>query len=155
MSEPKNTPGTPPAPARSKSDTVREFYVRMDAGREDVFEMISEDFEFYFPKFGCGRGRADLEKCTSALRTTIRSLKHDQDSFRFVEGADSVALEGLSVGETVSGRQWSGGATPGGRFCCVFDFRGPLITRLYTYLDPDYGGEDAARLLWGHENRRW
>jgi hypothetical protein len=155
MSKQKHTAGTPSDPARSKSTIVREFYIRMDAGREDVFEMISEDFEFYFPKFGRGRGRAELEKCTSALRTTIRSLKHDLDSFQFIEGADTVALEGLSIGETVSGQRWSGGETSGGRFCCVFGFRGPLISRLYTYLDPDYGGEDAARFLWGRENRRW
>ena len=145
----------PSTSARSKSDIVREFYIRMDAGREDVFERFSEDFEFYFPKFGLGRGRADLEKCVSTLRTTILSLKHDLDSFQFTEGPDGVAVEGLSSGETVAGQRWSGGETPGGRFCSVFGFRGPLICRLYTYLDPDYGSADAARFLWDREGRRW
>jgi len=145
----------PSEKARSKSDIVREFYIRMDAGREDVFELLSEDFQFYFPKYGLGRGRVDLESCVQGLRATILSLKHELDSFQYTEGPNAVAVEGFSTGETVACERWSGGNTPGGRFCTVFGFRGPLIARIYTYLDPDYGGADEARFLWGREGRRW
>ena len=49
---------------------------------------------------------------------------------------------------------WAGGETPGGRFCNVFHFRDGKIDRIYVYLDPDYGGEDRDRFLWGSD-RRW
>jgi len=34
-----------------------EFFIRSDAGREDVFDLMVDDVEFYFPKFGFGVGK--------------------------------------------------------------------------------------------------
>ena len=41
------------------------------------------------------------------------------------------------------------------RLCNVFEFRGDLICRMHIYLDPDYGGEDKDRFLWGEGGRKW
>jgi hypothetical protein len=30
-----------------------------------------------------------------------------------------------------------------------------LISRIFIYMDPDYGGADAARFLCGREGRQW
>jgi hypothetical protein len=127
----------------------------MDAGREDIYDLLSEDFQFYFPKFGFGFGRGALERCSGGVAATLRSFAHDPGSFRFIEGADGVVLEGCCYGETISGSPFAGGKTPGGRFCGVYRFQGKLIVSIHVYLDPDYGGADEARLLWGHDGRQW
>jgi hypothetical protein len=65
-----------------------------------------------------------------------------------------VIVEGTTAGETAQGQTWSGGTTPGGRFASVFELADGFIKRMYVYLDPDYGGVDKARFLWG-QDRRW
>jgi hypothetical protein len=55
----------------------------------------------------------------------------------------------------MSGITWSGGTTPGGRFCNVFEFREDRIARLHVYLNPDYLGEDESRFRWGRAGRYW
>jgi hypothetical protein len=39
-------------------------------------------------------------------------------------------VEGTTHGADREGVEWSGGKTAGGRFCSVFEFRGPLIARM-------------------------
>jgi hypothetical protein len=139
----------------SQTDTIRELYIRMDAGRDDMYDLFTDDVQFYLPKFGTGRGTAQLRSCASGARTALRSLRHEADSFRFIESPHGVVLEGFTAGETVAGLRFKGGTTPGGRFCGVYEFRGPLISRIYIYFDPDYGGADEARFIWGREGRQW
>lgn len=141
--------------SRTKTNTIREYYLRLDAGRADIFDLFSEDIQFYFPKYGLGRGKAELQFCSAGLGASLRSLRHNLDSLHFIEGTDGVAVEGLTFGVTASGVEWRGGETPGGRFCSIFEFKGPLISRMHVYLDPDYSGADKERFLWGHEGRRW
>jgi hypothetical protein len=139
----------------SQTDTIRELYLRMDAGRDDLYDLFTEDVQFYLPKFGIGRGKAELNRCAAGVAATLRSLAHEPDSFRFIEGSNGVVLEGFTTGETVSGSHFTGGQTPGGRFCGVYEFRGSLISRIFIYMDPDYGGADETRFLWGREGRQW
>jgi hypothetical protein len=67
--------------------------------------------------------------------------------------ADYLIVEGSSQGK-MSGKPWTGGKTPGRRFCNVFKFRDGRISSLHIYFDPDYTGEDEARFRWG-KNRKW
>lgn len=139
----------------SQTDTIRELYIRMDAGQEDLYDLLTEDVHFYLPKFGLGRGKVEMQRCAAGVGATLRSLAHDPASFRFIEGSNGVVLEGFTAGVTASGEHFKGGKTPGGRFCGVYEFRGSLISRIFIYMDPDYGGADEARFLWGREGRRW
>jgi hypothetical protein len=36
------------------------------------------------------------------------------------------------------GRSWPAGGRTEGRYCNVFEFRGPLICRLHIYADPGF-----------------
>ena len=63
-------------------------------------------------------------------------------------------LDLLDEGAEIYFPKWTGGKTPGGRFCNVFKFRNDRIISLHIYLDPDYTGNDSARFRWG-KNRRW
>lgn len=140
--------------SKLRVEALREYYRRLDAGL-DVFDLFTEDFEFYFPKFGIGRGRRDFELLLKGLLGSLRTLAHDLEALRFSEGTSGVTVEGKTRGLTARGVSWQGGASPGGRFASVFEFDGHLISRMHIYLDPDYGGADRDRFLWGTVGRRW
>jgi hypothetical protein len=138
-----------------RQQIVREYFSRVDAGREDILELFTEDFEFYFPKFGVWRGKEAFGVLIAGLLTSLDRIVHPVDQLRMF-GADSVAVEGLTLGTTKDGTAWHGGVTPGGRFCSIFEFSGELISRMFVYTDPDYGSHDAARFLWGRDSvRQW
>jgi hypothetical protein len=74
-----------------------------------------------------------------------------------IQKGNLVVVEGTTEGESAGGKQWSGGITPGGRFCSVFAFgEHGLIERMFIYLDPDYLSEDKPRFLWNRgDSQRW
>jgi hypothetical protein len=127
---------------------AEEYYRRADAGRPDLLDLFTEDVELFFPKFGVRRGKAALGELANGLLGSLKSIEHDRQGLSCVAVGQIVLVEGTTHGETRDGTQWEGGKTPGGRFCSVFEFRGHLISRMYIYLDPDYGSADRARFLW-------
>lgn len=133
---------------------VKAYFRRGDAGQSDMLDGFTENFEFYFPKFGIGRGKADFAEFAGGLIGSLNAIAHDIDGMRLVECGDIVLAEGETRGEDKAGVRWEGGKTPGGRFCSVFEFDGDLIARMHIYLDPDYTGRDEQHFLWG-KDRRW
>jgi len=125
---------------------AREYFLRADQGRMDVLDLFTQDTEFYFPKFGVGRGRDEfIELATS---TGVAKMMHRLDDLRLIVEGNYAVVEGTSAGTLNDGQTWSGGETPGGRFCSIFTFDDQLrIERMFIYLDPDYGGKDTPRFV--------
>ena len=138
---------------QEKITIAREYFMRADQGRPDVLDLLDEDAEIYFPKFGFGYGRDSLFEMVKGFEGILDYIRHDYDNLNFIPSGDYLVVEGTSQGE-MSGKAWAGGKTPGGRFCNVFKFRNERIISLHIYLDPDYTGDDKARFRW-RENRRW
>ncbi|HEY1535889.1 MAG TPA: nuclear transport factor 2 family protein [Polyangiaceae bacterium] len=143
----------------SLSDTekiaiARDYFRLADAGDPRLMELFHEDATFYFPKFGVGHGRMSFFDLVKGFAGMLEWIKHDYSALVFIPCGDRVAVEGVSSG-VMNGVTWSGGTTPGGRFCNVFEFRGERIARLHVYLDPDYLGEDEPRFRWGRTGREW
>ena len=132
---------------------AREYFIRADQGKPDLFDLFTDDFEFYFPKFGFGVGKESFLEMVKGFDGILESIQHDYDDLIFIPSGDYVIVEGTSHGK-MSGKSWAGGKTPGGRFCNVFKFRDQKISSLHVYLDPDYTGDDEARFRWG-KNRKW
>ena len=132
---------------------VRRYFKLADQGRPEVLDLFHEDAELYFPKFGFGSGRPSLFDIVKGFDGVLESLQHDYDTMNIIPAGDYVVVEGTSHGK-MSGKSWSGGTTPGGRFCNVFRFRDDRIASLHIYLDPDYTGDDEARFRWGKQ-RKW
>jgi hypothetical protein len=133
---------------------VKQYFVKADAGDFSVLDLFTDDVQIYFPKFGIATGKAAFGDLATGLLGSLKSIAHYISDFKYVVGSDSVVVEGTTHGADAQGSEWSGGKTPGGRFCSVFEFRGPLIARMHIYLDPDYTSRDEKRFLWGHD-RRW
>jgi hypothetical protein len=134
---------------------VKEYFARGDAGRMDLLDLFTDEFQFYFPKFGIGNGKVEFAEFVQGLIGSLKAISHDIKAMKFFEGSDFVVVEGTTEGAYGDGTTWSGGQTPGGRFSSVFEFRDDgKICRMHIYLDPDYSSKDTDRFLWGTD-RRW
>ena len=138
---------------QNRIKVIQDYFKLSDQGRQEILELFHEDAEIYFPKFGVGLGRQSLLEMWKGFEGSVEFIQHDYDTMNFIPSGDYIVVEGTSHG-TLSGTTWTGGQTPGGRFCNVFRFRDDRISSLHIYLDPDYTGEDAPRFRWG-KNRRW
>jgi ketosteroid isomerase-like protein len=118
----------------------------MDSGNTGWLDLLSDDVEFWFPKFGRVRGRDGVRRFSAVMARAISSLAHDQASFRVHEAGSVIIVEGTERGTTADGRQWPDGRVSEGRFCNVFEVAGGRITRLFIYLDPDLGSDDHDRV---------
>ena len=88
-------------------------------------------FSSFSPKFGIGRGKAEFAEFVSGLIGSLKSIAHDIEAMKFFEGSNFVVVEGTTEGIYGDATTWSGGRTPGGRFCSMFEFRDDgLISRM-------------------------
>lgn len=127
-------------------ETVLRYFEESDAGRFPA-ELFTQDFEFYVPKFGVGRGAVAFGEMAS--NAGVRQIRHPVEDLVIVEAGDHVAVEGTTEGVTETGVAWRGGTTPAGRFASTFRFNAAgLIERMYIYLDPDFAGRDLAGFRW-------
>jgi len=140
----------------SPKDLAMEYYRRLDAGSPDLMDIFHDDAEFYFPKFGISSGKSTFFDLLTGLGKVVTSIGHHLPDFKLNVLDNIVVVEGTTFGTLSDGTAWNGGETPGGRFCSVFEVRNGLITRMYVYLDPDYGSADRERFLWPESDaRRW
>jgi ketosteroid isomerase-like protein len=137
----------------AKVAIARSYFELADQGRPEVLDLLHEDFELYYPKFGVAKGKNALLEMVSGFQGVLEFIRHDYDTLQFMPSGESVVVEGTSAGK-LSGKSWAGGTTVGGRFCNVFKFRDGKIASLHIYLDPDYIGEDEPRFRWGKQ-RNW
>jgi SnoaL-like domain len=142
-------------PNTSIQGTAKKYFEDFDNGKP-LDALFAPDFEFYFPKFGVGRGLEEFYECGAGLMGSMQEMAHYRDLFKYHVNGLTVIVEGTSHGTDKEGRTWDGGKTPGGRFCNVFDFTGDgRIRRLFIYLDPDYTSQDQDRFRWKRTKPRW
>jgi hypothetical protein len=135
--------------------SAKAYFEKVDKG-ELPLELFTPDFEFFFPKYGVGRGADEFREFAAGLWGAGLKSQHHRDELEFMASGRHVIVEGATAGNDAEGRTWDGGRTPGGRFCSVFDFAGDgLISRMFIYLDPDYTSLDKDRFHWKRAAVRW
>ncbi|MDE3738050.1 nuclear transport factor 2 family protein [Pseudomonas resinovorans] len=115
-----------------------------------ILDLFAEDAQVLFPKWGLATGREQIGKMFGDLGSRLKSITHDYSHFNWIfSGGDLLVCEGTSFGEHVDG-PWRAGVPSwgAGYWCDVFEIRDWKIQRCFIYLDPDYGGRDAARYPW-------
>lgn len=132
--------------AASRIETIRTYFRRVDARDPALMDLFTDDVEFFFPKFGVARGKAAVAEFGARLARYLDSLEHDIDGLNFIVAGDTIAVEGREWGLTTDGVRWPDGVISQGRFCNVFEFRDHLISRTYTYVDPDFTSADHDRV---------
>jgi SnoaL-like domain len=136
-------------------ESAKRYFEEIDGGRLPL-ELFAPDFEFYFPKYGVGRGWDEFMEFATGLGATGHKAIHHRAQLNYICCGTQVIVEGATFGSDGKGGTWNGGETPGGRFCSVFHFNDEgLVKRMYIYLDPDYAGRDADRFHWHRRHPRW
>ncbi|WP_172122119.1 MULTISPECIES: nuclear transport factor 2 family protein [unclassified Devosia] len=144
----------PDALTAQRIEITTEYFRRVDAGDPAVLDLMSDDVQLYFPKFGVGYGKAAVAESAAGLMTEIATIKHDFDRLNFITSGDYVVVEGYEGGTTKDGKVWPNPERSEGRFCNVFVFDDLLIKRVHVYVDPDFTSSDRARFHWGDTVRR-
>jgi ketosteroid isomerase-like protein len=119
---------------------ARAYFARVDAGDPELLAMFTDDVQAYFPKIGTTHGKTDLLRLVQTLSAAVPRFAHDQSRMVFTQAGDRLVVEGTEQGVLADGTTWPAGARSEGRYCNVFEFRGPLISRLHIYADPDFAG---------------
>ena len=130
----------------AKQAAILRYFEQTDAGHFPA-DLFTQDFQFFVPKFGVGRGVGAFGEM--AANTGLRRVKHHVDELLFMEHGKNVAVEGTTEGVTTNGVEWHGGRTAAGRFASVFAFNSAgLIERMHIYVDPDFAGDHTAGFRW-------
>jgi hypothetical protein len=142
-------------PQARQINVAKAYFEKVDKG-ELPLELFTADFEFFFPKYGVGRGPEEFREFAAGLWGAGLKSQHHRDQLKYIATSAGVVVEGTTVGCDGESRAWNGGKTPGGRFCSVFDFNDEgLISRMFIYLDPDYTGLDKDRFYWKRKGGSW
>ena len=62
---------------QEKIEIAREYFMRGDQGRADILELLHEDAEIYFPKFGFGSERNSFLEMVQGFAGSLEYIKHD------------------------------------------------------------------------------
>lgn len=125
---------------------IKAYFAKIDRRDASYLDDVADDVELFFPKFGTGRGKADLMLFGQRLSADLQSLTHDIEGFRFIVSGDTIVVEGQESGVTAAGIAWPDGVISQGRFCNVFDFQGLKMRRIAIYVDPDFASTHADRI---------
>jgi hypothetical protein len=132
--------------AKKRITIAKSYFEKVDAGDPSFLELVTDDIQFFFPKWGVSKGKDALQKCGEHFRDHLKSISHNIDSFNYVVQGDFVVVEGSEQGELANGKHWPDKIISQGLFCNVFQFEGDQISRLHIYVDPDFASEDTARI---------
>jgi ketosteroid isomerase-like protein len=125
------------------------YFRKVDNGDPSILDLMTEDVQIYFPKFGVGYGKAAVAEAAAGMMSTLRSIEHDFDRMTIISSGDFVVVEGFEKGVSIEGIEWPVPDRSEGRYCNVFEFRGDLIKRVHIYVDPDFTSTHQERFLWG------
>ena len=59
---------------QEKIKIAREYFMRADQGRPDILELLHEDAEIYFPKFGIGVGQNSFLEMVKGFEGALESI---------------------------------------------------------------------------------
>src|ERR1700756_3632122 len=99
---------------RQQIALAEEYFRRLDTGRADLTDLMTEDVGFYFPKFGIGRGKAAFGEFAAGVGGVFESIEHDYRTYSFFCSGTTLVVEGTTRGRLKNGKSWAAGDTPGG-----------------------------------------
>jgi len=127
---------------------VIDYFRKVDAGDPSIMDLLTDDIQMYFPKFGVGYGKADVGRAVQGMMSSLRKIEHDFDRMNILVSGDHVVVEGFEGGISANGTPWPVEGRSEGRYCNVFQFDGLKIKRLHIYVDPDFDSTHEERFLW-------
>jgi ketosteroid isomerase-like protein len=133
----------------ARKETALEYFRRVDSGDPSILDLMTEDVQIYFPKFGVGVGKDAVVRAAQGMMSTLQRIEHDFERMNIITAGDFVVVEGFEKGVSADGTEWPIQGRSEGRYCNVFEFSGSLIKRVHIYVDPDFTSTHTERFLWG------
>src|SRR5690606_12468650 len=106
---------------KTRLELATDYFRKVDSGDPSLVDSMTDDVEFYFPKFGVGRGKAAFAELAKGLLASLRSIQHDLERMRFHVAGDHVIIEGVESGVLADGTRWPVEGRSEGRFANVFE----------------------------------
>jgi ketosteroid isomerase-like protein len=125
-----------------------DYFRKLDAGDPAMADLLTDDVQIYFPKFGVGYGKAEVGRAAQGLMSSLQTIEHDFERMNIIASGDHVVIEGFERGISADGTAWPVEGRSEGRYCNVFQFDGLKIKRLHIYVDPDLDSRHQERFLW-------
>jgi len=91
---------------------AQEYFRRVDAGRADLTDLMTEDVELYFPKFGIGRGKAAFGEFAAGVGRVFELVEHDYRTYSFFCSGTTLVVEGTTRGQMKKRSVLGGGGDP-------------------------------------------
>lgn len=135
----------------ARKSIAMEYFRKVDSADPTIMDLMTEDIQLYFPKFGVGVGKAAVAKASAGMMSTLRSIRHDFERMNVICSGTFVVVEGFEGGVSSDGVEWPVAGRSEGRYCNVFEFREKLIKRVHVYVDPDFMSTHSERFLWGDD----
>src|SRR6266480_2501330 len=88
-----------------RKSVALEYLKRLDRG-EGFFDLLADDAQVYFPKWGLANGRREIEQLFSNVAAILKSIRHDYAYFNYILQGNMVVVEGTSSGTTADGTPW-------------------------------------------------
>jgi hypothetical protein len=139
--------------SETRIELATDYFRKVDSGDPAILDIMTDDVETYFPKFGVGHGKAEFMELAKGLTGSLQSIRHDFERMKFHVAGNHVIVEGFESGVMADGTPWPVEGRSEGRFANVFEFEGHLIKRVYVYVDPDFASTHKERFLWGDNVR--
>ncbi|MBD8117912.1 nuclear transport factor 2 family protein [Pantoea agglomerans] len=127
---------------------VKDYFRKLDSGDSSMMDLLTDDIQIYFPKFGVGYGKAEVARAAQGMMSTLQKIEHDFERMNILVAGDHVVVEGFESGISANGTPWPVKDRSEGRYCNVFQFDGLKIKRLHIYTDPDFDSTHEERFLW-------
>src|SRR5882672_4723716 len=83
-----------------KIKIAREYFVRADHGRPDILELLHEEAEIYFPKFGFGFGWNSFFEMVKGFEGALEYIQHDYDRLNFIPSGDYLVVKARQRAES-------------------------------------------------------
>ncbi len=133
---------------QQRISVAMDYFRKLDAGDPSMMELLTDDIQMYFPKFGVGYGKAEVGRAAQGMMSSLRKIEHDFERMNILVAGDHVVVEGFEGGISSDGKPWPVEGRSEGRYCNVFQFDGLKIKRLHIYVDPDFDSTHEERFLW-------
>jgi hypothetical protein len=86
-------------------EAAKAYFAAVDSGRLPD-ELFTPDFEFFFPKYGVGRGVDEFHALAAGLGAAGYKATHYRDRLKYLVSGQQLIVEGTTFGSDGHGGAW-------------------------------------------------
>src|SRR5262245_56610693 len=92
--------------ATARIAVAMEYFRKVDAADPSLLDLMTDDIQLYFPKFGVGHGKAEVAEAARGFHAALRSTAHYFERMNVMISGEHVIVEGFERGVAADGVPW-------------------------------------------------